>query len=246
VADAIRSRSVRARCDSWPVRLRVLALLGVAVLFSGCGGSSGPKSNGEESKTPKQALADALAAATAAQTVHVVASGTSDGRPLAFDLHLVTDKGGQGMLTVGKLTFQMIRIGPTGYFKSGPAFWRQFGGAAAAQLLQGRWLKAPATSGDLAAFTPLTDVRKLFKQILGSHGVLKKGQAKTIDGQPAIGVVDTSKDGGGTLWIATTGTPYPLAITEGGGKGSVRFRDWNEPVDLKPPKSSVDFSKLTG
>ena len=72
-------------------------------------------------------------------------------------MHLVAGEGGEGHLVVNGLSFDIVRIGDTAYFKGDDDFWRQFGGEAAVQLLHDRWLEAPATSGDLASFTPLTD-----------------------------------------------------------------------------------------
>jgi hypothetical protein len=68
-----------------------------------------------------------------------------------------------------------------------------------------------------------------------------------VNGQPAISVTSTRPAGGGTLYVATTGEPFPLKL-EGSksNEGSVTFDRWNEPVELKPPPNPVDFSKLTG
>jgi len=40
----------------------------------------------------------------------------------------------------------VIRIGGKAYFRGGTAFWRHFGGTAAAQLFKGKWLMASARS----------------------------------------------------------------------------------------------------
>jgi hypothetical protein len=214
------------------------ATLAVVALLAGCGGSSGTKSNGEASKTADQIVADARAAALAASSVHV--SGSA-GTTLVIDLHLVAGKGGEGRMTTNGLTFDIIRIDDSAYFRGGASFWRQFGGNAAATLFKGKWLKAPAASGRLASLTPLTDISKLFTAMLASHGTLTVGKETTIDGQPAIGLVDSSQ--GGTLYIATTGKPYPLAVRKA-GSGSINFDEWDKPVTLKAPSNSVDFSQL--
>jgi hypothetical protein len=215
---------------------RMLAL--VAVLTLGVAASAAA------AETPEQMVSTSLTAARSARSVHVVATGLQSGQPLSFDLRLVAGRGGGGTLRMGKLRFDMVRVGPNAYFKGGSAFWTQFGGATLAQLLQGKWIRASATTGDLASFTPLTDIKQLFNAILSSHGALKAGGRKTIGGMPAVGVVDISKRGGGTLWIAATGTPYPLEITQTGGNGVIRFEDWNKPVSLTAPKHALDFDKL--
>ncbi len=227
------------------MKLARLAVLLVAVgLVAGCGGS-GAKSNGVAEKTADQIVADAQNAIDDATAVHVKGAGTSGGSPLELDLHLVAGKGGAGTLAVGGLRFEIVRIGDRAYFKGDDAFWRQFGGTAAVQLFHGRWLVAPADTGDLSSFTPLTDIEQLFKALLGDHGTLQKGEETTVgtDDAPVIAVVRTSS--GGTLYVATTGKPYPLQV-EGGkdSPGSITFDEWDKPIELTAPKDAIDFSKL--
>jgi hypothetical protein len=216
----------------------IAAPLAAVALLVGCGGSSGAKSNGEGAKPADQIVADAQAAALGATGVHVFGSA---GSSLVVNLHLVAGKGGEGRMTANGLTFEIVRIGGSAYFKGDATFWRQFGGAAAATLFNGRWLKAPAATGRLASLTPLTDIAKLFTGILGSHGALAVGRETTIGGQPAIGIVDTSK--GGTLYVATTGKPYPVALRKS-GSGAITFDEWDKPVTLTAPSNAVDISQL--
>jgi len=155
----------RACQDRRVARRSVLLLLLALALLAGCGGS-GKKGNGEAAKTVGQIVADTRATVLEARSVHVSGSGLSSGSPLALDLRLVAGKGGKGRITANGITFDMVRVGPAAYFKAGPKFWQGFGGGTAAALLANRWLKAPATTGKLATFTPLTDIRKLFTALL--------------------------------------------------------------------------------
>jgi hypothetical protein len=228
--------------DRCVARRPALLLLLALSLLAGCGGS-GKKGNGEAGKTVAQIVADTRATVLAATSVHVSGSGLSSGSPLALDLRLVAGKGGKGRITANGITFDMVRVGPTAYFKAGPKFWQGFGGGTAAALLANRWLKAPATTGKLATFTPLTDIRKLFTALLDVHGNLEKTGESTIDGVPVIGIRDRTR--GGTLYVATTGAPYPVALRKA-GQGGIRFDSWNEPVPLKAPAKAVDLSGLGG
>ena len=195
--------------------------------------------------TPAEMVNASLTAAEGARTVHIVASGLQASQPLSFDLHLVAGKGGKGTLNQGGLPFAIVRIGPNAYFKGGDAFLKRYAGATVSELLKGRWFKASATKGQFAAFTPLTDIKLLFSAILGSHGKLELGRRGAIGGVPAVAIVDTSKNGGGTLWIAAKGPPYPLELTQTGGTGVIRFKDWNKPVSITAPKKALDYDKLT-
>jgi hypothetical protein len=65
----------------------------------------------------------------------------------------------------------------------------------------------------------------------------------TVRGQKVIAVADHAK--GGTLYVATTGHPYPIEIKkQGSGQGQITFDRFNQQVSLAPPANSIDLSKL--
>ena len=59
-----------------------------------------------------------------------------------------------------------------------------------------------------------------------------------------VAIDDTTKHG--TLYIAATGSPYPVAIVNSGPRapGTVAFDDWNKTVSISAPKGAIDLSKL--
>lgn len=228
------------------MRSRALGTVAVAAaLLAGCGGSSA-KSNGEAAKSAEQILTDTRVAAQSASSVHYSGTIDTNGTRIELDLQLVAGKGGKGIIRLGGQRIDIIRIGAKAYFKGSPAFYRQFGGAAAAQLLKGKWLAASATSGDLASFTPLTDIKSLFG-LVKPHGTLSKSSETTLAGQKVI-AIRSSKTDTGTLYVATTGKPYPVELTKPSGPsyGTLRFDHWNEQVTLTAPKGAIDLSKLKG
>jgi hypothetical protein len=218
-------------------------VLTVAVL-AGCGGGS--SSNGVASKSAADIFVAAQAAATGASAVHMSGTIMSGGAPITLDLHIVSAKGGTGHMTEKGAGFDVVRIGNKVYIRGSEAFFRGIAGAAAAQLLKGKWLVGSATTGELSAFTSLTDLRKFFVGALGSHGTLTKGRETTVNGQKVIAVTDTSK--GGTIYVATTGKPYPIELdSPGNGKqGKITFDGWNRTVTITAPKGAIDVSKLNG
>jgi hypothetical protein len=220
-------------------------LLASAVLLAGCG-SSGAKSNGEATKAAAQVAADALKAAVAAGAVHVSGSVVSSGTALTLDIHIVKGKGGAGEMSEQGLKFQLVRVGGKAYIKGSDAFYKKFAGAAVASLLHDKWLAGSATTGSLAALTSLTDISKLFNGALGAHGALKNEGETTYKGQKAVAIKDTTK--GGTLYVAATGTPYPIAIVapNNGKEGSIAFGDWNKAVSISAPKGAVDIGSMGG
>src|SRR6184192_1704023 len=228
-------------------RLRHLAGAAVALalssgLLGACGGSSS-SGNGIASKSPKEIVAETRVAAEKASSVHVSGSIASASAPIALNLDLAAGRGGRGQLSEGGVGFEVIQTGGTVYIKGSPAFYRRIGGPAAAQVLQGRWLKAPATSSDFASISSLTDLRKLIDSTLASHGTLRREAPKTVNGHAAVGVTDVTR--GGTVYVATKGKPYPVAIAKGGsGGGKVNFEHWNEAVTITPPSNAIDISQL--
>ena len=222
----------------------ILTLLSaIAIAIAGCGGSSSSSGNGIADKSPSEILAATKVAGDAAKTVHVSGSLVSGGTPITLDMSLLAGKGGRGKLSQNGLSFELIQVGGTVYIKGSPAFYKSIGGNAAAQLLQGKWLKASASSSDFASLSQLTDLRQLIDQTLADHGALTKGGTTTINGQKVVGITDKSK--GGTLYIAATGKPYPVQISKSGsGSGTITFDRWNESVGLAAPANAIDIAQL--
>jgi hypothetical protein len=225
-----------------PARLQLALMLAVIAFASGCGGSSS-EGNGVAAKSPNEIVASAKTLADAAKSVHVSGTLKSAGTPITINMTLLAGKGGSGQLSQNGLSFQLIQIHGTVYIKGSAAFYQHIAGAAAANLLQGRWLKAPASTGGLAALASLTDLHKLLDATLASHGTLRKGAVTNVNGQKAIAVTDSST--GGTLYVATTGPPYPVKVSMGGSaSGAVTFSQWNQPVTVIAPANAIDVTKL--
>jgi len=226
------------------VRKAPLAIVSVAlaVAFAGCGADSTAE-NGLTAKTPTQIVAAARSAAAGAATVHVVGSILAGRTPISLDMELVSGKGGQGRIALEGLSVRLVDIDKAVYINSGEAFYRRFAGAAAARRLQGKWLKGSASGEALGALTSLTDLRTFMRQALSVHGPLRRARDATVAGKMAIGVTDGAR--GGTLYVAATGTPYPLAIVEHGRThGELSFNKWNQPVSLEPPADAINIKQL--
>jgi hypothetical protein len=219
------------------------ALLGLALLggsLAACGSSS--SGNGVAAKAPAEIVAATKAAADAARSAHVYGSIVSNGSPITLDLDLATGAG-RGRLALNGLGFELIQTHGTVYIKGSSAFYRHIGGAAAAQLLQGRWLKAPTTSPEFASISSLTDLHRLVDGTLANHGTLAKTPTRTVNGQQVVGLRDTSR--GGILYVASTGKPYPVQLAnEGKSGGTVSFDRWNESLSIKPPANAIDLAQL--
>ena len=219
-------------------RILVAALL---LALAGCGGGS--SSNGEAKKQAEQVVQDARRAAVAATSVHMRGRITDEGKPLTLDLVLVKGQGGKGAMSENGLKFELVRVGDDAYIRGSDAFLRAFAGSdAAVQLLHGRWLKGSASSGALAALTPLTDPKQLFKSALDSHGKLVNKGEVDLNGQKVVEIDDTTE--GGKLYVAAEGDPLPVALRGGKEQGRLTFTDWNASADVVAPKGAIDISML--
>lgn len=221
----------------------VLPATGVALAacIAACGGSSG---NGVASKSADGIVQAAATALQGVRAVHVSGSLVSNGTPLTVDLTLVSGKGGIGSMSENGLSFKLVTVGGFVYINGSDAFWSHFGGATAAKLFHGKWLKAP-TTGQFASLSDLVNTRALFDKLLSSHGKLVKGSTTTVNGQSVVAVTDTTQ--GGTLYVATTGQPYPVELVKkGAGGGHISFDRFNQSVTLAAPSGAIDASKLGG
>ncbi|MCW2952145.1 MAG: hypothetical protein JWQ48_1315 [Conexibacter sp.] len=195
--------------------------------------------NGIADKSADQILAAAIAAAKGASAVHV-AGATGNVR---LDLRLVRGKGASGTISQGANDFKIISVGPSIFLKGSAAFYRQVGGAGAAQLLRDRWLKVPATGRDFASFAALTDMDTLVDQALKPDGrTISKGAVATVDGQQVVPLASDRRKG--TLYVLAGGQPYPLEIVQNGGSGRITFDGWDKPVTVTAPTDAVDVASL--
>lgn len=214
----------------------VLAIA-LAGLLGGCGGSSG---NGVASKSPAEILSATKSAADSATSVHIAGSLASGGSPITLNMYLASGTGGRGKLAENGLSFELIVVDNSIYIKGSPAFYSHFGGSAAAQLFRGKWLKAPASSGELASLASLTNLSKLIDQALADTSTLVKGATTTVAGQPVVELTDAAKDG--SIYVATTGKPFPVQLVKRGTEsGKITFSGWNQPITLTPPPNAIDL-----
>jgi hypothetical protein len=220
----------------------IVALAAVAIVGVWAGAlAARAATNSIDSQSPSAIVAAATSAIDGVSTVHVAGSAVDNGTSLALDLHLVAGQGGEGTVTLGGLNFQFVVIGGEGYFKASAAFWKRYGSATIAQLVAGRWFKAP-TNGDFASFTEFSNIHELFGGLLGSHGTLAKRPLTTVRGQSVIPIVNTTN--GGTLYVAATGKPYPVEIANAHEHGVLVIDNIGQPTSLVAPSGAINISQL--
>ncbi|MFI4978707.1 MAG: hypothetical protein ACHQC8_08540, partial [Solirubrobacterales bacterium] len=199
-------------------------------------GSSG---NGVASKSASEILAASKAAAASATSVHV--AGKSSQGPLSLTLNLdLASNGGRGQVSGLGLAYEVIRIGNTLYAKGNPAFYTRLSAITGVHLPQGAWLKAPASGGKLTQLASFTNLSGELGRLLSSTGPITKGATTTVNGQKAIELKETAKLFSGSLFIATTGKPYPIELLKRGREsGQTTFSHWNQAVSLTAPANAI-------
>ena len=218
-----------------------------AAAISACGGSGGSSSssgNGVASQSPDQILASAVKAAQAAKSVHVSGTVNNGGQSIAIDLSITSGHGASGSIAEGGASFKLIEAGGAFYIQPSPRFLAKFvHSKAAVQLLRGKWLKGSPSDTSFQSFAQLTSIKSLMGSLTQNHGTLSKGSTTTVNGVKAI-ALQSSK--GGTMYVATTGKPYPLEVskTSGSTHGKVTFSDYNKAFSISAPGNSVDLDQL--
>jgi hypothetical protein len=206
--------------------------------------SSSAAGNGIASKSADQILSSAITAAEGAKSLHVVGAIKNGGQSVGLNLTIVAGKGASGTISEGSASFKLVDTRGSFYMQPDPAFLIKFAHSkAAADLFKGRWLKGSSTDPSFASFGELTSIKTLMGSLTQAHGTLTKGATSTLQGQSVI-ALKSSK--GGTMYVATTGQPYPLQVSKnsGGQSGTVRFTDYNKPFTITAPANSINIEQL--
>ncbi|HUB36504.1 MAG TPA: hypothetical protein VL972_06735 [Solirubrobacteraceae bacterium] len=202
-------------------------------------------------KPAAQILAAATNAAHHANSVQITSKINEGKLHSSMRLQIVGTEGGSAQTSRGSRSSETIRVGGTVYRKVGPVLARQIAQATGAHVPVGSWVKAPASNAQIATSSFLTepDGELLFLLRIPALS-LTKGAITTVNGQKAIELKTKGKLYTGEIYIAATGTPYPIEIVkQPSGKGietsHTTFTNWNRPIRLSlPPANAIDLSQL--
>jgi hypothetical protein len=234
------------------------ALVVVALAAAGCGGSSNlsghtdtNSSSGELSKPAAQVLADAVMAVRTASSFRI--SGEVMGSPV--HLSFVAGKGAIGSLTNhigGKV--DLIVVGRKAYWKSGKAYWTNVLGSYNPELvrrLSGKWVEYPNNDLSPSSYfltnpTVVVEYLKAMGGNLALPATVTSDGATTFKGQSVVAITGSQAEWPkglpkATLYVANTGTPYPVAIVNADGfpHDELDFDSWNAPVRVTAPAGAL-------
>ncbi len=225
-----------------------------AVGLAGCGSSSGSNakavptgstsasgspsaaagSNGEQTKTPQQVLADAKSALFNAQAVHVKGTLTQQGQSQALDVQFQGEDT-SGTVQLDGVTISIVKTDGKVYLKAPEQFWAKTAGPTAAPKLANKWLvQDAAKAGNVSSLT----LQGVAASLNAADSPLKPGvMTSQVDGQPAV--IVTQQDGS-TLAVANTGAPLPLTLTGNGmAKGTLAFTGYGQKQPIVAPPGAV-------
>ncbi|MFF4228824.1 hypothetical protein [Streptomyces sp. NPDC001820] len=238
-----------------------------AVGLTACGGGQSEDTAGKAASSPPSPktpvdpfegltadqIADkALKATKAANSLKLAGEGKDDGKDLSWEFTLSNAGNCTGKLSyTGSGQAELLVVDKVTYMKADEAFWKGIAkqkgtpakqSTALAEMMKGRWMKAPADkSGGMAG---LCNLDALLKK-MGDEDTsgVTKGESAEINGQKAITL--TRKEGAEThtFYVATEGQPYFLKfVTEGGDEpGTVSISDYNKPVAVTAPPADQIF-----
>jgi hypothetical protein len=222
----------------------VASLLAGSAVLTGCSSSSSSAAaaNGVESKPGTEVLAAALAAADSQTSVRMVTKGKRDNLPFAVDMRIRRGGGASGNVWIGAEKLSIVTTATDVFVKADEAYWKTLMEAKYATAIGTMWVKAPVTSSTFAPYALFGDFDGLLGTYLRPDGVATRGDVSTIVTTPAVPVVSSQ----GSVWVAATGTPYPVQVDTPSTGDITRFGEWGSAVDVPVPSlaDTIDLGAL--
>ena len=169
----------------------------------------------------------------AAKSVHISGTITQGSKMIGIDATTFSNGDINGSFTESGNTASIIKIGKTDYLNTTAAFYEATGASSSiANLMNGKWIELPDSSAGFGNELTLDAIANSFQK---NHGSVTAGSTSTINGIPVVSVHSST---GGTLYVATTGAPYPLEVTnssKASGTGTITLTQWNKGKTPTPP-----------
>ena len=213
----------------------------VAVALTGCGLSASDNhasDNGVASKSPTEVLAATQHAVQGAESVHVT-TDTAQGRlKLSLDVAMTTDGSG-GTIDLLGLKAELVRAGDTLYIRGEPALYKQLG--IKRSIPEDTWVAVPAAHAK--QLSAILELRAEVSRLLTTTSTVTVGGRTTVAGEPALELHSAGKLYKGTLYVKTTGQPYPIKLEKQGTEaGETNFSGWDSTSPPPTPTKTIAFA----
>jgi hypothetical protein len=221
-------------------------LVSGAAALGACGTAA---SNGLASKAPPQILSAAAAAVSQASSVRIAGTVIAGGHAAGVDMTLFKGGAADGTFSLSGSTGSIVITRHDIYFKGSASFWSSLGADSGspfpqslAARLAGHWVELPSSA---QSGVSSLSMEGLVKALRTGTGSARKVGTRTVQGQQAAGV---SSAANGTLWIATTGTAYPVEVekSEKGTTEHLSFSAWDEGTAPAAPAGAKTLQQLLG
>lgn len=228
-----------------PAAAVIAATLLAGTVLAGCGGNSertlpAASPAAVDSLGAAQIVTAAQRALAAARSVHIVGQYQQDNRPVRVDMRIAAGNTAVGTVTSNGSSVEVRRVGDQLYVKGDDTFLAALGDKAKAT--RGKWLVGPIAQAD-RALAELTDLQGFAGTLTPGSGTLTKEAVRPLGGQQAVSVLNPA---GARLWVADTGTPYPLRLERlGTTVGTLDYSDYDRPVEVKAPSPTVPLSSVS-
>ncbi|MGP4092386.1 hypothetical protein [Streptomyces sp. KR55] len=226
------------------------ALVVTGTALTGCSEEDPNAGTNGVGKLPADKIqAQTRTAAESAAAVRLSGTVVAGGSTYKLDMRLKSD-GGSGSVTAEGATFKLLRVGEELFLMAEAEFWNNGkgkgdeGDAAAADKLDGKYVKVPQGDPSYKRFSGFTDKDVLLKSLLTLHGSLQTDGHHEQSGVPTIRITG-DRGSGGTLDVSLEGKPYPLRLVRAGGAGTLSFSDWGKDFALEQPAKdeTVDYGQ---
>lgn len=232
----------------WAVWIGAIAVL---AMLAGCGGGS----EGASSTTSAASL-DGLTAAQVLAKAHAVAGAAKSVRlsgdlapGVTVDLLLAGVARGSGTVIQQGGRIELVRVGNDLYFKADDETLSNTvagGDATIVAKIAGRYVKGGVDTAGFADFAALLDLVGFVNTGLKPEGAISRVPGVPVDGVPTVGLKSPDADGGGILYVASHGDPYPLRLQPSTGAEAITMSDWNAAATIEAPPADhvIDITDL--
>ena len=205
-----------------------------ALALGGCGGDA-KTTNGVEKLPARTAQKKALAALRSAGSAHVKGTALTAGNRAQVDVQ-VSGRSSRGVIAAEGVRFAFTRIEDVTYIKASRQALAKLGAPVRMQRIAAqRWVKLAPDQVTLSGLS----LAEFAAQLAKNESPLDPHVARdTLGGKP---VAVLTQRNGSKLYIANTGTAYPLhGDYKGEAPGRLDFSDFGVEVRITAPKHPLD------
>jgi len=196
-----------------------------------------------------QWLAKALKAEIGVGSVHI--DGTIKQGKRVITLHLVvngTGEGGGNFVQQGN-KINILRVGPTLYFKAPTAFWSKSASPTQAQTYGDRWIELSALDVRFQSFDQFLDAADVVAAAFQGHTQpLTVGKPTTYAGHKVVIIKDVVHKNGktskGSMYVGASGKAYVYKIVNNtpGNLATLVFSHYSKAVPITVPPNAINLT----